>query len=95
MSENNFQRVCIKISGDVQGVLYRSSSGEKSRELGLVGWVKNTLDGGVEIVAEGEGEDLNKLIRWCQQGPSFAKVRNVEVKWEKYTGEFESFEVKF
>jgi len=95
MSQSNFQRIHIKISGDVQGVLYRSSAVDKAQELGLLGWVKNTFDGWVEIMAEGDKDSLGKLIKWCDQGPSFAKVKNVEISWEKYTGEFKTFEVIF
>jgi len=61
----------------------------------LVGWVKNTPDGKVEIVAEGDKEKLEELIAWCKKGPLFAKVENVEVEWQESTGEFSSFEILF
>lgn len=95
MTENNFQRINVRVSGDVQGVLYRSSAVEKAQELGLTGWVRNIANGAVEIVAEGNKDSLEKLVGWCRQGPSFAKVGNVEVYWEKYSDEFKTFEVIF
>ena len=95
MSGNNLQKINIKISGDVQGVLYRYSAVEKAQELGLFGWVKNTSNGGVEVVAEGSKNSLDEFIKWCRQGPSFAKVNNIEVYWEKYKGEYATFEIKF
>ena len=38
-------------------------------------------------------EDIEKLIAWCRQGPPGAQVDKVEVKWEEYKGEFDSFSV--
>lgn len=77
-------RVRLTISGQVQGVFFRQSAKEKADELGLVGWVRNTADdGGVEAVAQGEKERIDEFIAWCRQGPSFAKVENVEAKEQK------------
>jgi len=88
-------RVHIFVSGRVQGVFFRSRTQEEAEKLGLVGWVKNTPDGKVEIVAEGDKEKLEELIAWCKKGPLFAKVENVEVEWQESTGEFSSFEILF
>lgn len=95
MMASESKRAHILVSGFVQGVLYRSNTADWAQKLGLVGWVKNPFGGGVEIVAEGEKEAIEKLIEWCRQGPAFAKVENVAVTWEKPTREFNTFEVKF
>jgi len=87
-------RAHIYVSGRVQGVFYRSNTQKRARELGLVGWVKNLIDGRVEIVAEGEEENLKKFIEWCRIGPAFAMVKDVEVTVEPVTGEFKSFDIK-
>ena len=89
------ERVHIKVFGYVQGVLYRSNAADVAERLGLSGWVKNVPDGGVVIISEGEKEALEALIDWCQKGPEFAKVENVDVEWSVPTGEFKSFEVRF
>ncbi len=57
--------------------------------------MKNTRDNKVEIVAEGEEDSLEKLIVWCRKGPSYAKVEDVDIKWEEANGEFTTFETKF
>ncbi len=44
----------VIISGRVQGVWYRANTKQKAEELGLGGWVKNTAEGNVEAVFEGE-----------------------------------------
>ena len=67
----------LLIQGKVQGVFYRASAREKALSLGLTGWVKNTREGDVEIMASGETESLEKFTQWCRQGPPQAKVTNV------------------
>lgn len=89
------KRVLIKIFGRVQGVLFRANTAAKAGEMGLTGWVKNTGDGTVEIIAEGEEEPLKKLIEWCYNGVKFANVDKVEVKWEEGTREFQDFFIKY
>jgi len=88
-------RVHIKVFGGVQGVLFRSYTQGFANQVRLKGWVGNTLDGGVEVVAEGNKKDLEKLIDWAKTGPRFAEVENVEINWQKPTGEFDSFTVKY
>ncbi len=75
------KKIHLLISGKVQGVFYRLNVKQKAEELNLTGWVKNRSDGRVEILAEGEKEDLNKLIKWCYNGPKEARVEKVEVEW--------------
>lgn len=48
-------------------------------ELGLSGWVRNLSDGGVEVVAEGEKNQVNQLIKLAKNGPSSPEVRCVSV----------------
>ena len=81
------------ISGMVQGVLFRREITQLSRRLGVVGWVRNLPDGRVEAVAEGEKKKLDELIEFCRVGPSRARVRNVEVDWSEFKGEFQGFKI--
>ena len=89
------KRAILKIFGRVQGVLFRSDTLKKAQQLDLTGWVKNELDDTVSITAEGNEENLKKLIDWCQTGSLFAKVVKVEVKWDKASGEFNDFSIKY
>ncbi len=50
-------------------------------------------DGRVEAVAEGEKEKLEQLINYMREGTPYSQVEDVEVKWEKYTGEFGDFRI--
>ncbi len=92
MGEN--VRVHAYASGRVQGVFYRENTKQKAQELSVTGLVRNLEDGRVEAVAEGEEEKVKELLDWMQEGPSAARVDNLEVNWEDYKGEFDEFEVK-
>ncbi|NPA15134.1 MAG: acylphosphatase, partial [Deferribacteres bacterium] len=74
---------------------YRATARDVARRLGLTGWVRNLPDGRVEIVAEGDKEALNEFIKWCWEGPPLARVDDVKVVWEPYTGEFDTFYVRY
>jgi len=69
----------ILIKGKVQGVFYRASARDTAGQLGLSGWVKNTREGHVEILAAGEEEVLQQFIAWCKKGPPEAVVSEVIV----------------
>ncbi|GIV44827.1 MAG: acylphosphatase [Bacteroidia bacterium] len=68
----------IQVFGKVQGVYYRQSTRDKALELGLKGTVQNLPDGSVLIHAEGNEENLNKLISWCHKGPIMSNVEQVK-----------------
>ena len=88
-------RTHVFVSGRVQGVFFRSETRYKANRRNVVGWIRNTSDGRVEAVFEGEKEDVNKLIDFCRRGPSGAKVTRVDVQWEDYTGEFRDFRIRY
>lgn len=69
----------LMIHGRVQGVWYRAWTVEMARTLGLVGWVRNRMDGSVEVVAQGETETIKRFITLAQDGPIAAKVDRIDV----------------
>ena len=89
----SFKAFHISVSGRVQGVGFRVRTKLKADRLGLVGWVKNLDDGRVEILAEGEEKNLNKLVGWIKSQPLFSKVEKMEISEEKSKKEFNSFEI--
>ena len=89
------ERVSVRVFGDVHYVGFRFSTIEVARDLGLTGWVKNEPGGSVQIVVEGEKEKLENLVTWAKKGPTLARVEKIDVRWEKATGEFSSFDVSY
>jgi len=88
-------RVRLIIEGRVQGVWFRDSTRREARGIGVCGWVKNSYDGSVEVLAEGPEDRVKKLITWCHQGPPAASVTRVKQSSEEYQGEFNSFDIVF
>ena len=85
----------LLISGIVQGVFFRKTMAKKAREIGVYGWVKNLEDGSIEVIVECSEEKVDELINWCYKGPLLAKVNNIDIKNEKYTGESREFKIKY
>ena len=85
----------VIISGRVQGVFYRATTRGKAVRIGLSGWVKNLSNGNVEAVFEGEEEAVKELVEFCRRGPPGAKVTGIDVAWERYSGEFRDFKIRF
>src|SRR5437764_13019956 len=66
------------VRGRVQGVGFRWFVEREAHTLGIAGWVRNNLDGSVEVLAMGTREQLAGLRSRLQQGPRAARVDNVE-----------------
>ena len=86
-------RVNLLISGQVQGVFFRTSCMEQAQLLNLTGTVSNLAGGEVEITAEGAKYSLELLVQWCRQGPPDARVEDVIVRWQEHKDEFRTFMV--
>lgn len=83
----------LLVRGHVQGVGYRNYIAYKAGVLGILGWVRNRSDGGVEAVVQGTAEAVAEIIRCAERGPRAARVDRVEVA--DATGDFQDFIVKF
>ncbi|HUT83959.1 MAG TPA: acylphosphatase [Thermodesulfobacteriota bacterium] len=88
-------RVHVWIKGRVQGVCFRAYTQEKAETLGLTGWVRNLVDGRVEVVFEGEEAGVREMVKWCHRGPSYAEVTEVTAVEEEYKGEFNCFSLRY
>ena len=91
MSDQRIRRRVI-VHGRVQGVFFRDSVRERARAQGVHGRVRNRPDGAVEAVFEGPPDAVEALVRFCETGPSGARVRHVEVAEETPEG-LDGFEV--
>ena len=84
------------VYGRVQGVFFRYFVRNIARNLGLKGYVRNLPSGdAVEIQAEGDKQQLEKLIEQLKIGPSGARVKNVEINWLNYSGQFATFSISY
>jgi acylphosphatase len=89
------QRVHLFIKGKVQGVFFRQAMKVTAKKNKVSGWVKNLKDGRVEAVMEGEDLDVSNVVEWCHAGPANARVEDIEIRNEKFKGEFTKFDVLY
>lgn len=82
-------------SGRVQGVGFRMYTQQKGRQLGVSGYVRNLRNGDVEIVAAGETEQVDALLKWAESGSPEAVVNNLEVELIDNGEEFKGFEIRY
>jgi acylphosphatase len=73
------KRVHAVVRGRVQGVGFRASTHEVGRRLGLQGWVRNRMDGTVEVLANGDDAAVDQLVAWLKHGPRGAHVTGLDV----------------
>jgi acylphosphatase len=83
------------ISGMVQGVGYRYFAVRAAQRHDVVGTVRNLPDGRVEVIAEAEPAEMAAFKAELEQGPSHARVRQVEEFEMAPTGQFFRFAVDF
>ena len=86
--------VHVLVIGRVQGVWFRANTKQKADMLGVTGWVKNTSNGCVEAIFEGEEKHIKEMIEWCHRGPPLAEVEKVEIKKLENSVGFEEFQIK-
>jgi len=86
-------RLHIYFSGHVQGVGFRYSVKQLSLEFDVTGWVKNLPDGRVELVAEGERNELETFQAAIPDAGLRRFIRDTQSHWGEGTGEFRGFEI--
>jgi acylphosphatase len=98
MNESPRERLTAVVHGSVQAVGYRAYcqrtaamlSGSKRES--ITGYARNMASGAsVEVVAEGPRDMLERLLVYVREGPSLARVLDVEVTWGTPSDEFTDF----
>jgi acylphosphatase len=77
----------------VQGVFFRDTARRRAESAGVAGWVRNTPDGAVEAVFEGDPAAVDEMVEFCRRGPSRAEVTGIEVVDEEPEG-LSGFEIR-
>lgn len=93
MRAKQFHRLHVYVEGYVQGVGFRYFVLRAAQALNLTGWVRNLYDGRVEVIAEGELENLNRLLATLRKGPPSSDVRQVDYSFSEGRGDFNRFSV--
>lgn len=72
-------RIHATVGGMVQGVGYRYFTVTTARKLGLTGWVRNLMNGDVELEAQGDRSSIAMLISQLKLGPKWSDVERIGV----------------
>lgn len=87
-------RAHVRIVGRVQGVGFRYATRTEAHRYALTGWVRNLDSGAVEAVLEGPLDAVEAMVRWCQDGPPGAYVRECQVHWDEPLEHFADFTIR-
>ena len=82
------------VAGRVQGVGFRRFVQRRAKELGLAGYAANLPDGRVEVLAEGDAAELERLEASLRRGPPLAHVTQVQVQPGPEGGALSGFGVR-
>ena len=85
----------IIVSGRVQGVCYRAFVLHRANELNIKGYAKNLMNGNVKVVAIGEDNTMDVFINMLREGPSMARVDNIQTSEIIIGEEFSGFSIKY
>ena len=84
-----------KVSGRVQGVWFRKYTLDSARDIGVVGMVKNLVDGTVLVNASGKDENLRKFKELLENGSPNSRVDKIDYSWEDSSIEYSTFEIEY
>lgn len=79
------RRMTAHVHGKVQGVGFRWWTRSRALELGLAGYARNLADGRVEVVAEGDGASVDKLLELLREPTSTNRPGRVDHVQVQYT----------
>lgn len=88
------QRIHVIYTGSVQGVGFRFTAERIAARLGVNGFVKNLIDGNVEVVCEGQKDQLETFLKNIKKAMN-GYISDSQVDWEPAREEFLSFEIRF
>ena len=96
MIDDNKRTMNATIKGYVQGVGFRMFVQAAARRSGVKGFVRNSPDGTVQVVASGDRQTLEALLQAVRRGPVGAHVTGVDTDWQDGEAEGlpEPFEVR-
>uniref|UniRef100_UPI003217BD5E acylphosphatase n=1 Tax=uncultured Draconibacterium sp. TaxID=1573823 RepID=UPI003217BD5E len=85
----------IKVTGRVQGVGFRYYTHKQAHIFEIKGWVRNTVDGGVLVTAQGEEAIIKTFVDYLWIGPTLSHVTNISQVKMPVVENFSTFEVRY
>ena len=89
------KRYTIKVHGRVQGVGYRYFCRTWAYSVDVSGWVRNSMDGTVELEAQGQENKLELFLAKLQEGPTLSRVDKIDKQETTWQPEETEFEIRY
>lgn len=84
----------VRVRGKVQGVGFRAAAVRHAHLYGVNGWVSNAADGSVELVLQGDPDQLDRMVSWLHRGPDLAVVEQVDLQRSYSDKQYGSFQIR-
>ena len=95
MSKKNIETFNLLLSGRVQGVGFRYFAEMRAARYNIKGYVRNIYDNMVEIICQGEPENLDKFILEVKKGPSFSQINKLDMEEIIDAPVYDVFEIRY
>lgn len=92
--KSEVQRREVYFSGKVQGVGFRYTTSTLARQFAVTGFVKNLLDGRVQLIVEGQQKEIESFLAGIRKERS-DNITKTEETTKPATGEFKGFEIRY
>ena len=89
------RRMKIIFEGRVQGVGFRYTVCRAAEAFRVTGYVRNLMDGNVELVAEGTTDELTDFLNEVRHSHLARHIAREHVNWSGATGEYNTFGILF
>ena len=91
----NIKTYRVLLSGRVQGVGFRYFTRSVAEKYSVKGYVKNTPAGKVEILCQGEEEEVRVFIDEVGKGPAFSVISDIVTDEVADNKVYNIFEIKY
>ena len=86
-------RATIRVHGEVQGVVFRSTVKGIANKMGIRGTIENCDDGSVLLVCEAQKQDIELLIVKIKNMDAPIHITGMRVEYSAATGEYKTFDM--
>lgn len=92
--KKDYLEFIAKIYGRVQKAGFRFFTEKWAQKLDVKGYVRNLIDGSVEVLAQGKEKNLQELIEKLKKGPILAKVEKINIIFRRPIRNFVNFQIE-
>lgn len=83
----------ILIEGRLQSMNFRLQTQQQAQKLDLVGFVRRLADGRIEIEVQGNEENVEEMLTWCQREPHSRYIKNIFYRYDQSNKHYDEFKV--